>query len=149
MDRVIHCAANLRCQPAEALEHFVSKPLLESWLATIAEVEPVVGGRYELFWDPADRDNDSTIGCRITALEPGLILAFEWKSPRQYKHFANSSDPLTHVVVTFSQTADGTRVHLIHSGWRGTPEWQEAADWQEQAWTLALRALETKVNGAA
>jgi uncharacterized protein YndB with AHSA1/START domain len=146
MDRVIQVAAELRCQPTEAFEHFVGKPLLESWLATAAEVEPVVGGRYELFWDPADRENDSTIGCRITALVPGALLAFEWKSPRQFKAFANSSDPLTHVVVAFRPTQAGTAVHLVHSGWRGAPEWQEAADWQERAWTVAFEALEEMVN---
>ena len=147
MDRVIHCGADLRCQATKAYEHFVSKPLLESWLTNLAEVEPLPGGKYELFWNPADRGNDSTIGCRITAVEPAVLLAFEWRSPKQFKHFANSADPLTHAVVAFSATPSGTSVHLVHSGWRSTPEWLEAADWQQQAWDLAFKALQKLVNG--
>ena len=148
MDRVIHCTTDLRCQAKEAFNHFVDKHLLESWLTTVAVVEPALGGRYELFWNPSDRENDSTIGCRITVFEPGALLAFEWKSPKQFKHFANSSDPFTHVVVAFSAIPGGTRVHLVHSGWRSTPEWQEASDWQLRAWTVAFKELEKKINGA-
>jgi uncharacterized protein YndB with AHSA1/START domain len=146
MDKVIHCATQLICTLWEAYDHFTRNDLLEAWLATTAQVEPQVGGNYELFWNPADRQNDSTIGCKVTAIDPPSFIAFEWKSPKQFKHFANSADPLTHVVVTFSPVGQYTRVNLIHSGWRNTPEWVEAAQWQEQAWTLAFKQLEGKIN---
>jgi uncharacterized protein YndB with AHSA1/START domain len=147
MDRVVHSIAELRCQPAEAYSYFISNQHLQQWLTNVAEVEATVGGKYELFWDPADRENDSTIGCRVTALGPGHLLAFEWRSPKQFKHFANSSDPLTHVVVAFMPTATGTTVHLVHSGWRSSPEWLEAAAWQERAWGVAFQDLQEKING--
>jgi uncharacterized protein YndB with AHSA1/START domain len=149
MDRVIHCSANLGCHPAEAFQHFVSNRLLEAWLTNVADVEPRVGGKYELFWDPADRENDSTIGCKVTAIEPGAFLAFEWKSPKQFKALANFSDPLTHVVVCFSPVPNGSRVDLIHSGWRSSGDWRQAADWQEQAWARALRQLEETITAGA
>lgn len=148
MDRVIHCTAELRCSQAEAYSHFVSNHLLQDWLTNVADVEAALGGKYELFWNPADRENDSTIGCRVTAIAPAHLIAFEWKSPKQFKHFANSSDPLTHVVVVFAPSGNGTTVHLVHSGWRRSPQWLKAAAWQEQAWGLAFRALEKKVNGS-
>jgi uncharacterized protein YndB with AHSA1/START domain len=146
MDNVIRCTAELHCQPHEAYKYFISNSLLETWLTKMADVEVFVGGKYELFWNPADRDNDSTIGCRITVLEPDSLLAFEWRSPKQFKHFTNTCDPLTHVVVAFIPTSFGTIVHLVHSGWRSSPEWQEAAAWQERAWSVAFRELEKRVN---
>ncbi len=141
-DQIIHQVAELAAPPAEAYAYFTKPELLTAWLAAEAAVEPVVGGRYELFWDPADRENDSTIGCRITALAEAELLAFQWRSPRQFKTFANAADPLTHVVVTFAPVDTRTRVHLVHSGWRDRPEWEEARAWQARAWSFALKGLE-------
>lgn len=147
MDKIIHLSLKLHCNSHQAFELFTDNQLLESWLVDVAEVEPIISGKYELFWEPADRENNSTIGCKITALETDQLIAFEWRSPKQYKHFANNADPLTHVVVSFYPEGEWTTVHLVHSGWRGTPEWEEARKWQEQAWGIAFNTLEKKVNG--
>ena len=134
MDNVIHLSVELECGVDRAFELFTDSRLLESWLTEVADVEPVVGGKYELFWQPDDRENDSTIGCKVTAIEPGVFLAFQWKSPKQFKQFANDADPLTHVVVLFFPDEGHTQVHVIHSGWRSSDEWEEARVWQERAW---------------
>jgi uncharacterized protein YndB with AHSA1/START domain len=86
------------------------------------------------------------MGCRLTAVDPPALLAFEWKSPKQFKSFANAADPLTHVVVLFFPSSRGTNVHLMHSGWRSFLEWRQAADSQLRAWSLALKRLEEKIN---
>ena len=148
MDKIIHLTANLQCGAQRAFELFTNNSLLESWLVNVAEVELKVGGKYELFWEPNDRENNSTIGCRITAIQPDEFLSFEWRSPKQYKHFANNADPLTHVVVFFIPSDGSTHVHLIHSGWRSSPEWEEARQWQRIAWDGAFKALEKLVNEA-
>lgn len=147
MSQVFHLQVSLRCSPARAFNLFTDPRGLESWLTEKAVVEPEVGGKYELFWEPDDPENNSTIGCRITALAAGEMIAFDWRSPRQFKHFTNSADPLTHVVVAFVPAGEETRVHVLHSGWRSTPEWQEARAWQERAWGLVLDALTKQVNG--
>jgi uncharacterized protein YndB with AHSA1/START domain len=141
-DKIIHVQALLAVPPAKAFAFSAANELLESWLAAAAEVEPKVGGKYELFWDPADRENNSTIGCRVTAFAPAQLIAFQWRSPKQFKPFANTADPLTRVLVSFVPEGTGTRVHLIHSGWRSPPEWEEARLWQERAWTGAFKKLE-------
>lgn len=141
-DRVIHAVAAVPVSATRAFEHFTSIELLQTWLTTVADVEPRVGGKYELFWDPGHREDNSTIGCRITAIADGQLLAFQWRSPLQFKPFANAADPLTHVVVTFVPTGSGSRVHLVHSGWRSGAEWEEARAWQERAWTGAFQQLE-------
>jgi hypothetical protein len=146
MDNIIHHSIVLQCSVNEAFGMFTKNALLESWLVTLADVEPVVGGRYELFWQPDDRENNSTLGCKITAIEGDKFLAFEWRSPKQFKHFANNADPLTHVVVFFLPCGEDTEVHLIHSGWRHSAEWEEARQWQEGAWHVAFEALGKRVQ---
>ena len=142
MDKIIHLIATLKCDSHQAYEMFTVNAKRTSWLTRIAEVEPVVGGKYELFWRPEDRENDSTIGCKVTAVQADQMISFEWRSSAQFKHFANHVDPLTHVVVFFMPDGDMTNVHLVHSGWRSTPEWEEARQWQEKAWGMALEVLE-------
>ena len=146
MDQVIHLSRVLAMDAHQAFEMLTGNAKLQTWLTEVAEVELRVGGRYELFWQPDDRENNSTIGCRVTALERDQFLSFEWRSPKQFKHFANQADPLTHVVVFFIPTQSGTQLHLIHSGWRSSPEWIEAMQWQERAWRVALDALD-KITG--
>lgn len=145
-DKIIHLSVAVPVAPQRAFAYFTDKKLIQSWLAPVAEVEPKVGGRYELFWEPADRENNSTIGCRITAIEAGQFLSFQWRSPKQFKSFANNADPLTHVVVFFVPEEQGTRIHLIHSGWRSTGEWEEARQWQERAWTRAFDELQHRAS---
>ena len=141
-DKVIHVSAIVTVAPAAAFSYFTDNALLQSWLTAAANVEARVGGKYELFWQPNDRENNSTIGCRVTAMAAGQLLAFQWRSPKQFKPFANSADPLTHVVVSFVPAGSGTRVHLIHSGWRSGSEWDAARAWQERAWAAAFNTLE-------
>jgi len=133
-----------------AFSYFTENRKLQSWLVPLADVEPIVGGKYELFWVPEEPEYDSTIGCKITAIAPGKLLAFEWKGPRQFSEFMNAAGPLTNVVVSFIPT--GTRnkpeaeVHLVHTGWRDTEEWEEARLWFEKAWNFAFTELARKIK---
>ena len=147
MTASFHLTVRLECPPSRAFELFTTRAGLESWLAPVAEVVPAVGGPYELFWDPSDRAVDSTLGCVVTAIAPGALIAFDWRGPRQVASFMNAADPLTHVTVAFAPVDGGTEVHLVHAGWRRTPDWEEARAWQEQAWTYAFEALSRRVNG--
>lgn len=141
MDRILHEAALLACGPSHAFACFTEPARLSTWLADDADVEPVAGGKYELFWDLEDRAHDSTLGCKITVLVPDTLLAFEWRGARQFESFMNQADPLTHVVVRFHPRAAGTEVHLIHSGWRSSEAWEEARQWFATAWRLAFARL--------
>lgn len=151
MGRIIQVHARLSSSAHTAFEMFTESAALQSWLAPVAEVSPVLGGKYELFWEPGEREHNSTLGCRITALEEGRFLSFEWRGPRQFERFMNDADPLTHVVVFFIPEGFGahvwTDVYLIHSGWRSTPEWEEARLWFEQSWSTAFAELSRQVNG--
>lgn len=150
MNKIIMQTARLHCTVQRAFEMFTSNAALQSWLTTLADVEPTVGGKYELFWDSTDKEKNSTLGCKITALEPDKLLAFEWKGPPVFKHFMNNADPLTHVVVFFTPCDEVltpcTDIYLIHSGWGSSHEWEVARQYFVRAWASAFEELETLVN---
>jgi uncharacterized protein YndB with AHSA1/START domain len=148
MDKIIYQTAKLPCDAVRAFEMFTVNAELEKWLVVKADVEARLGGKYEIFWNPDEPDFDSTIGCRITAFAPGRFLAFEWKGPKQYSDFMNECQPLTHVTVAFIPAeGGGTEVHLVHTGWRDTPAWEEAREWFVRNWEGAFKALGKLVEG--
>ncbi|MGB7054794.1 MAG: SRPBCC domain-containing protein [bacterium] len=141
----------MHCNAEQAFEMFTMNDYLQSWLTEIADVEAKLGGKYELFWDPDDRENNSTKGCKITAIEKNKFLAFKWKGPPQFKHFMNTATPLTHVVVFFLPCGDSavstcTEVHLIHTGWGDSAEWKEAKSYFDNAWFIAFKNLKARFS---
>lgn len=146
MNKIIYHWIRLNCDARTAFHMFTVSDLVEKWLATSANIEPELGGSYELFWNPNDRENDCTAGCKITAILPDKLVAFTWKGPKQFKVFMNEADPLTHVFVLFSACNPAATpradVHLIHTGWRSTPEWEQARLWFSDAWSAALEELQ-------
>jgi len=58
----------------------------------------------------------------------------------------NQARSLTKVTVLFLPQGDKTEVHLLHTGWRDTAEWEKARQWFDKAWTTALSELEKYVN---
>lgn len=148
--KTIHIQTRLHCGVHRAYEMFTVNEYLEKWLAPIADVEPWVGGKYEHFFDPSNRACENTAGCVITALVENILIAFEWKGPTEFEHFMNRSDPLTNVTVFFIPAGDGvdmtTDVHLLHAGWGSSVEWDDARDWFETAWRLALNRLRIQLD---
>jgi uncharacterized protein YndB with AHSA1/START domain len=147
LDRIIHVSVWLPKSPDVIFGYFTRNTLLESWLTARAEVEPNLGGKYELYWEPNDPENNSTIGCRITAIQQPELLSFQWRSPMQFKGFANGADPLTHVTVALIGIKAGTSLHLVHSGWGSSSEWEEARVWQDRAWSMGIQTLVRVVGG--
>lgn len=146
MENIIYIKFELDCDISRAFSMFTVNKLLEEWLTEKAEVEPKVGGKYELFWEPEKRNQNSTLGCKITAIESNKFISFNWKGPVQFEHFMNSADPLTHVIIFFSPKNNDREkciIHLFHTGWREDEQWQEARNYFEKVWTNALIQLKT------
>jgi len=115
---------------------------LTSWLTKKATVRAELGGSYELFWEPENPERNSTLGCKITALEPEKLLRFTWRGPPQYAHLMNVGDPPpTFVVVKFENNNGMTKVHFEHDGWGEGKDWTNARSWQEKAWLGAFEQL--------
>lgn len=146
MDPIIIQHATLNTPLEEAFRMFTENEQLESWLTEKADVEPEPGGKYELFWEPGDPENNSTIGCRVLAVDRPRFINFEWKGPVQFKHIMNDVQPLTNVSVTFTPVDNGTLVTLIHTGWRSAADWEEARQYFIHAWRGAFGRLEKVIN---
>ena len=149
MEKIILIKEELACNIKSAFSMFTENKFLEAWLTEKANVEPILGGKYELFWDPENPEDNSTIDCKITGLEKDKLVSFEWKGPKEYKHFMNSADPLTHVIVFFSQdfeNLDKTTIHFFHTGWRSDSDWQKARDYFQIAWIKAIKSLKEKIK---
>ena len=141
---------DLRCSPRQAYGFFTENEKLAEWLAAEADVEPRLGGKYELPWNPHERETDSNIGSRITAFVPDALLAFEWRGPLEYHDLMNFADPLTHVSVFFLPIEhDGerwTRIRLVHTGWRSTPDWEGPWAFFDNAWKMVFARLKQRVD---
>jgi uncharacterized protein YndB with AHSA1/START domain len=147
MEKIIHFKAKLECNIQHAFKMFTDNAMLESWLSTKAEVVPELGGKYELFWDLENKEINSTLGCRVTGIEEKSFISFEWKGPEQFHSFMNNVDPLTHVIVKFTSLKDEqTSVHLFHTGWRNSPEWEEARKFFDNAWKKVMIDLKDKIH---
>jgi uncharacterized protein YndB with AHSA1/START domain len=136
-DRIVFEVVEVAAPVETTFRYFSDDKLGAKWLAPRVEIEKKAGGKYELFWDPASRENDSTIGCHLTALMPNQLIAFQWRRPSQDKD-------VTHVAVSFfAEGTDrkSTRVVLIHSGWRNDPPSEKARLEREAAWRQALKRL--------
>lgn len=149
MEDIILIKEEIECDKETAFSMFIENKFLENWLTEKAEVDPVVGGKYELFWVPEHRESNSTIGCKITGIEKHKYISFDWKGPADFENFMNSADPLTHVVVFFSQNdsySNNTIIYLFHTGWRKDSEWQKARDYFQNAWSKAIDVLKKKIT---
>ena len=121
---------------------WITNASLEKWLTEKANVRAEVGGPYELFWEPKTPELASTLGCKVTAVEPQKRLAFEWRGPPPYADLMNVKPFPTRCVVDFANAPEGrTRVKLTHTGWGEGPRWTEARTWQQRAWQGAIDAL--------
>lgn len=149
MENIILIKEELDCDRKTAFIMFTKNQFLENWLTVKAEVDPKLGGKYELFWVPENRESNSTIGCKITGMEYGQFISFEWKGPLDFESFMNFTDPLTQVIVFFSphdNESNKTIIHLFHTGWRKDPDWQKARDYFYKAWSIALQTLKDKIK---
>ena len=111
------------------------------WFAPAANIVPVEGGAFELFFDLADNSHMSTIGCFITAIDSRESLAFTWKGHDQFTRLMSEPVPSTEVKVTFHKETGGTRVQIDHGGWGDGDDWKEAWEWHFEAWKGVLQRL--------
>jgi uncharacterized protein YndB with AHSA1/START domain len=129
--------------PLERLWHsWTDSEDITNWFSPEAKIEPWVGGSYELYFDPANHDHQSTKGCVVTGIEPMSLLSFQWKGPDQFMDTMNTPDPVTHVSVTFTQEGENTVVSVKHEGWGLGEKWDEAKGWHLRAWKGVLADLE-------
>jgi uncharacterized protein YndB with AHSA1/START domain len=130
--------------PVESVfEAWLNPDLLERWLTRQAHVERSIGGAYELYWEPERPDVNSTKGCRITELVPNSEISFNWKGPEQY---ADLMGDRTHVFIRLEPRDGGTLLRFVHTGWGAGAQWDQARDWQAEAWKEAIENLKNMLE---
>ena len=123
---------------------------LAKWLCLRAVVDPAVGGRYELFWnpDPSKPESDSTLGCRVLSVDPPRLLRFTWRGADEVADVMNAPDVApTEVEVRLLPILEGTRLKVSHEGWGDGEGWDRARAWFDRAWSGALKALRQHLSG--
>lgn len=125
-----------------AWKQWTDSKKLEKWLTTEANVDPKLNGAYELFWDPTNKNENSTLGCKISSFVQNKILGFEWRGPVPFADLMNVEPFPTWVSLCFESTAiDKTIIHFRHSGWAIGEDWDKARQWQTNAWQMAFKEL--------
>ena len=119
---------------------------ISQWFAGEANVDPVVGGAYELYFEPGNTTGMNTKGCKIEKIIPNQELNFTWKGPDQFRDFMNQGD-LTLVKVKFEKLGENTtKVEVNHVGWKNDKDWNEAIKWHEMAWSGVLNSLKSALE---
>lgn len=120
---------------------------LTRWFAPQAVIEPWVGGAFELYFIPGNRDSMNTRGCRVVQLQEPQLLEFTWRGPDPFAELMNAEEDLTVVTVTLTQAAEGRSVVQVeHRGFLDGEGWSEARAWHEAAWAQALDSLRQAIE---
>lgn len=128
----IHVEHDLAGDPAAVFEWFVDPVLLTRWWPTEAETDPVVGGRYRLYWDGPD----VTLRGEYVEVALGERLGFTWR-------WDHDDLPPRSVDVVFTTSDRGTLVSVAHE----CDDDDEGTGYLD-GWTHFLGQLEARIADA-
>jgi uncharacterized protein YndB with AHSA1/START domain len=105
-----------------------------SFFAPAANIEPRVGGAYEIFFDPsAPAGRRGAEGMRILAFDPPRLLSFTWNAtPALPRLRAQQTSVSVHLEALGPEQ---TRVTLIHGGFGHAEDWDSSYQYFCGAWT--------------
>lgn len=123
----------------------VSAPLDQVWQAWTTEegartffapeckIDLRVGGAYEMYFDlaapPGEKGGE---GVTILAIQQEKLLSFTWNAPPDLQEVRGQH---THVTLSFQPAGENsTRIDLVHDGWGGGGQWDQALDYFTRAW---------------
>ncbi|HEY7189369.1 MAG TPA: SRPBCC family protein [Vicinamibacterales bacterium] len=127
--------------PDRVFRALIDPAVLNTWIATAAEVEPHVGGRYSYGWNYQHGGRDVTGGpTRILELVPNERLVTDWPDWR-----GDPRKPPTRVAWLIEPFGSKTRVTVVHG------EFPRAVDISDYpfGWRGFLDQLKTAMEGSA
>lgn len=146
-DRTISLEVTLDASPAEVYQLWTTAAGTRRFLAPVAHIDPFVGGRYQIAFDPGgdpEGASHGTRGARILRLVPDREIAFEWPMPPFGPELGG---PPIHTWVEIRlEPAAGkpgrTRLRFAMEGWKRGGPWDEAFTlFGERSWPLVLNRL--------
>ena len=112
-----------------------SEALVKWWPAPETNIDLRVGGSFEILFSTDGPEGErGSEGCRYLSYVPGEMISFTWNAP---PHLALRSSN-TWVVITFKETAHGTEVRLVHTGFLEGSDWDAYMDYFRSAWEHVL-----------
>ncbi len=146
-DRTISLEVTLDVPPAEVYKLWTTAEGTRRFLAPRAHIDPAVGGRYQIIFDPAgdpEGASHGTKGARILRLVPDREVAFEWPMPPFGPELGGP--PIKTWVELRLEPAPGragrTRLRFAMEGFEGGGRWDEAFTlFGEHNWPLVLNRL--------
>ena len=131
--------------PAAVFELWTSAAGVVKFFAPSALVEPRVGGRYQLAFEP-ERDPEGrqhgTFGVSILEIVPNRRFVTEWTFPPFGPEYAAKPYP-TRLEIDLEPASGGrTRVRLVHRGFPLDAKWDKPlATFRDIIWPLVLNRL--------
>lgn len=119
---------------------------LAGWLCRRAEVEPFVGGQYELHFDEQDPGRrEPELRCQVLSIDHPRLLHLLWRGPDEGDLEAGA----TEVRVRLFPALDGTRLEITHACGEQDAGWDETRTALERLWINSLERLQVVVQQAS
>jgi uncharacterized protein YndB with AHSA1/START domain len=126
--RMIEKEIFIRATPERVFRALTEKAELERWFVKEATIDLRVGGALRLFWDP-----ESVEGTFLD-VDPPRRVVFTWDERPAVAGITTSAFTLT-------AEGDGTRLHLVHSGFGSGAAWDRLFDGVNSGWDEELQNL--------
>jgi uncharacterized protein YndB with AHSA1/START domain len=120
-----------------------SGDLMKRWMMPPSGFEPVEGCRFTFQTTPAG-PWDGTIHCQVLEIRPHERLVYSWKGGHE-ANVGYGSKLETLVTFTLVEVAGGTRLRVVHSGFR-LPANETALKSMGEGWTKVVPRLRAAVE---
>lgn len=143
----------IRATPQRVFEALTNPKDLERWFFTEAATDPRQGGGYQMTWrSSTDPKNDHTRIGRYLEFVPGQKLVFDWASPAPSADGGGDCGDLAHVgttivTITLAAERDGTRLRLVHSGWKNDGRTRASRNSHNDGWSYYVEHLGSYLVG--
>jgi uncharacterized protein YndB with AHSA1/START domain len=128
MGRMIEKEIFIRATPERVFRALTEKADLEAWFVKEAMIDLRVGGALRLFWDP------ESVEGTFLEIDPPRRVVFTWDERPAIAGITTSAFTLT-------AEGDGTRLHLVHSGFGAGEAWNRLFENINGGWNEELENL--------
>ena len=132
--RMIEREIFIRAAPERVFRALTEKADLEAWFVKEATIDLRVGGTLRLFWDP-----ESVEGTFLD-VDPPHRVVFTWDE-------RPAIAGVTTAAFTLTAEDDGTRLHLVHSGFGAGEAWDRLFENINGGWIEELENLRRYLVG--
>jgi uncharacterized protein YndB with AHSA1/START domain len=142
-ERTIHKEVLIDATLDQAWAAWTTREGIISFLAPDAQIEPRVGGAFQIHFDPlAEPGLKGADDMRYMALQPMRMLSFDWSAPPS---LPEARKQRTFVVLRFEPVGGRqTRLILTHVGWGDGGEWDKAFTYFDRAWGTVFADLQKR-----